>query len=53
MYATAKPEKKKTVAALLIPIVFTAVVSGIKAVGSSVSSVFGAVGSFIGGLFGW
>ena len=29
MYATAKPEKKKTVAALLIPIVFTAVVSGI------------------------
>ena len=29
MYSTAKPEKKKTVAALLIPIVFTAVVSGI------------------------
>ena len=29
MYATAKPNKKKTVAALLIPVVFTAVVSGI------------------------
>ena len=29
MYSTAKPEKKKVVAALLIPIVFTAVVSGI------------------------
>jgi len=29
MYATAKPNKKKVVAALLIPIVFTAVVSGI------------------------
>ena len=29
MYSTAKPEKKKTVAALLIPVVFTAIVSGI------------------------
>lgn len=29
MYATAKSEKKKAVAALLIPVVFTAVVSGI------------------------
>lgn len=29
MYSTAKPSKKKVVAALLIPVVFTAVVSGI------------------------